>query len=204
MPPPGDDVPTWDVLPIPHPDEENERPGSRDQLDPLTVTGKLDGGLQVALRLARDVLLAVWLGASLGGFLALLVGAPFVGSVPRNPSWFAVTAALMVATVLVRFVLRALRPSLSPPEVTVNSEGLTVTDVHGLTRRTTWADATNLYVGWYSRRKVVQELYVTWVDPSGENVVNNLGRTLELEEVHVAILRRAPENLALRLGNQSS
>jgi hypothetical protein len=131
--------------------------------------------------------------------VALLVGAPLASLGPRTVGWYVVTAAVMVAIVLVRFVLIVRRPPAGRPEVTVNSEGLTVTDVHGITRRTAWSDAGNLYLGLYSPRKV-RELYVTWVESTGEHVVNNLGDALDLEEVRSALLARAPESVSLRLG----
>jgi hypothetical protein len=142
MPPPGDDVPTWDVLPISNRDGEINpyRPAAKDRLDPITLAGRPETGLEIA-HLTR------------AAFVALCVGAPLASLGPRNAAWYMVTAAVMVAIVLVRFILIVCRPSAGRPEVTVNSEGLTVTDVHGVTRRTTWSDARNVYIGWYSQRQ---------------------------------------------------
>jgi hypothetical protein len=189
MPPPGDDEPTWDVLPISNRGEEIDqyRPPARDRLDPITLAGRPETGPEIAMHLTSAV------------SVALLVGAPLASLGPRTVGWYVVTAAVMVAIVLVRFVLIVRRPPAGRPEVTVNSEGLTVTDVHGITRRTAWSDAGNLYLGLYSPRKV-RELYVTWVESTGEHVVNNLGHALDLEEVRSALLARAPESVSLRLG----
>jgi hypothetical protein len=189
MPPLGDDSPSWDVLPIPNRDEEIDRyrPPARDSLDPIILVGRPETGPEIAMHLTR------------AASVALLVGAPLASLGPRTVGWYLVTATVMVAIVLVRFVLIVRRPPAGRPEVTVNSEGLTVTDVHGITRRTAWSDAGNLYLGLYSPRKV-RELYVTWVESTGEHVVNNLGHALDLEEVRSALLARAPESVSLRLG----
>ena len=189
MPPLGDDVPTWDVLPIPNREEEIDhyRPPAADRQDPVRLVGRAETGPEKAMPVLRSV------------FIALLVGSAMNSLGPRTVGWYVATGAVMVIIVLVRLALVLRHPSGRQPEVTVNCEGLTVTDVHGITRRTVWSDAGSLYIGWYSPRKV-RELYLTWVDPTGEQVVNNLGHSLDLEEVRTAILARAPESISLRLG----
>jgi len=189
MPPLGDDVPTWDVLPIPNREEEIDhyRPPAADRQDPVRLVGRAETGPEKAMPVLRSV------------SIALLVGSAMNSLGPRTVGWYVATGAVMVIIVLVRLVLIVRRPPAGRPEVTVNSEGLTVTDVHGITRRAAWSDAGNLYLGLYSPRKV-RELYVTWVESTGEHVVNNLGHALDLEEVRSALLARAPESVSLRLG----
>jgi hypothetical protein len=191
MPPPGDDGPTWDVFPSPNRDKgiEEYRPPAADRLDPVTLVGRAETAADKAAHLLRAV------------FIALLVGGPVASLGPRTPSWYVVTVVVMVTIMLGRLVHVLRHPTGGRPVVTVSSEGLTVTDVHGVTRRTPWSDAGNLYLGWYSPRKV-RELYLTWVDPTGEHVVNNLGYLLDLEQVHAALQTRAPQSMGLRLGPQ--
>ena len=191
MPPLGDDAPTWDVLPIANRDKEIDRyrPPATDCLDPVTLVGRTETRTDNARDLGR------------AAFIALVVGGPLASLGPRNVAWYAVTGAVMVGIVLVRLVLVLHRPSVGRPEVTVSSEGLAVTDVHGVTRRAAWSDADNLFIAWYSKRRV-RELYVTWVESTGEHVVNNLGHSLELEEVSRVLLSRSPESVSLRVGPQ--
>jgi len=191
MPPLGDDAPAWDVLPISHRDKEIDRyrPPETDRLDPVRLVGRPETRADKAMDLCRTV------------FVALLVGGPLASLGPRTVGWYVVTGAVMVAIVLVRLVRMLHRHSGGRPEVTVSSEGLTVTDVYGVTRRVAWSDAGNLFIGWYSPRRI-RELYVTWVESTGEHIVNNLGHSLDLEEVSTAVLSRAPENVSLRLGPQ--
>ncbi len=191
MPPLGDDPPTWDVLPISNQETgiDPYRPPAQDRLDPVMLVGRAETRAEKL----RD------LGGA--GFVALLVGGPLASLGPRTTQSFAATGALMAAIVLVRLVRVVRRPSSGRPEVTASSEGLTVTDVHGVTRRVAWSDADNLFIGWYSPRQV-RELYMTWVESTGEHVVNNLGHSLDLEGVSAVLLSRAPENVALRVGPQ--
>jgi hypothetical protein len=166
------------------------------------LAGRGDNGSEKTTQVLRAV------------FLALFVGAPLASLGPRDVGWYVATGALMMTIVLVRLVLVLRRPPGYPPELTVSSEGLTLTDVHGVTRMTSWSDAGNLYMGWYSPRaehnpllrwytpREVRELYVTWVDRNGEQVVNNLGNSLDLEDVRSALAARAPETVNLRLGPQ--
>lgn len=206
MPPLGDDSPTWDVLPIPNRDEgiDRYRPPAADRLDPVVLVGRADNGSEKATQVLRAV------------FLALLLGAPLASLGPRSVGWYVATGAVMMTIVLVRLVLVLRQPPGCRPELTVSSEGLTMTDIHGTTRRTSWSDAGNLYMGWYSPRaegnplirwytpREVRELYVTWVDQGGEHVVNNLGDSLDLEDVRSALAARAPETVNLRLGARRS
>jgi hypothetical protein len=191
MPPLGDDAPTWDVLPIANRDEEIDRyrPPAADRRDPVRLVGRAETGPEKARHALRAV------------FIALLVGSPMASLGPRTVGWYVATGAVMMTIILVRLVFVLRHPSGGRPEVTVSSEGLTVTDVHGVTRRVAWSDAGNLFIGWYSPRQV-RELYVTWVESTGEHIVNNLGHSLDLEEVSTAVLSRAPENVSLRLGPQ--
>jgi hypothetical protein len=191
MPPLGDDPPTWDVFPSPNRDKgiEDYRPPVADRLDPVTLVGRAETPADKAMQLLRAV------------FIAMLVGGPVASLGPRTLGWYVATGVLMVTIVLARLVYVLRHPSGGRPVVTVSSEGLTVTDVHGVTRRTPWSDAGNLYLGLYSPRKV-RELYLTWVDPTGEHVVNNLGYLLDLEQVHAALLACAPQSVGLRLGPQ--
>jgi hypothetical protein len=147
-------------------------------------------------------------------FLALMLGAPLASLGPRSVGWYVATGAVTMTIVLVRLVHVLRQPPGCRPELTVSSEGLAVTDIHGITRRSSWSNAGNLYMGWYSRRaegnplmrwytpREVRELYVSWVDQSGEHVVNNLGGSLDLEDVRSALAARAPETVNLRLGPQ--
>ena len=189
MPALGDDEPTWDVLPMSKRDEtiDRYRPPAADRPDPVTLVGRAEGPADRAGHILR------------AAFVALLVGGLLVSLGPRNAGWYVVTATVMATIILVRIALVARHSSGGRPEVAVSSEGLTVTDVHGVTRRTTWSEAGNLYIGWYSQREV-RELYLTWVESSGEHVVSNLGHTLDLEEVHQALLARAPDSVRLGLG----
>lgn len=204
MPPPGDDSPAWDVLPNPHGDEgiDHYRPPAADRLDPIVLVGRADGGSERAMQVLRAV------------FLSLLLGAPLASLGPRTVGWYVATGAMMATVVLVRLVLVLRQPPTCRPEITASSEGLAVTDVHGITRRTPWSGAGNLYMGWYSPRaernplrrwytpREVRELYVTWMDQNREQVVNNLGDSLDLEDVRSALAARAPETVNLRLGPQ--
>ncbi len=202
MPRPGDDPATWDVRPNPYADEgiDRYRPPAADRLDPVVLVGRADNGSEKATQVMRAVL------------LALLVGAPLASLGPRSVGWYVATGAVMMTIVLVRLVLVLRQPPGCRPELTASSEGLTVTDIHGITRRTSWSDAGNLYMGWYSPRaernplmrwytpREVRELYVTWVDQAGEHVVNNLGASLDLEDVRSALESQIPAGLRLQVG----
>ena len=204
MPALGDDPPMWDVLPNPNRDEgiDHYRPPASDRLDPVVLVGRADGGSEKATQVLRAV------------FLALLLGAPLASLGPRSVGWYVATGAMMITIVLGRLVLVLRQPPTYRPELTASSEGLTVTDIHGISRRTPWSDVGNLYLGWYSPRaerntllrwytpREVRELYVTWVGQNGEQVVNNLGDSLDLADVRSALAARAPETVNLRLGPQ--
>ena len=187
--PPLDDEPTWELLPIPHEgtDIDRYRPPAKDRLDPVAIVGRAETRAQ---RL-RGVLSAAT--------VALLVGGPLASLGPRNTLWYEATGALMAAIVAVRLVQVLRRPLGFRPEVTAGAEGLNATDVHGITRTTTWSDAGDLYVGWYTTRRV-RELYLTWIEPSGTHIVVNLGDSMDLMDVRRTLLARAPEGVNVRLG----
>ena len=186
---PGDAEPTWDVLPIPARTGEIVRyqPPAQDQHDRVTLTGTPETWADKARTVSRSALVGVF------------VAGPMASLGPRSVGWYMVIGAVMAAIIGIRFVLVLRHPEGGRPEVTASSEGLSLTDVHGVTRRTTWSDAGNLYLGWFLRRGV-KELYVTWDEPTGEQVVSNLGTSLDVEELHAALLRFAPAETTFELG----
>jgi hypothetical protein len=189
--PPIDDEPTWEVLPVPHQGTEIDRyrPPAKDRLDPVVIVGRAETQAQ---RLH---------GVTSAAVVALLIGGPLASLGPRNALSYVAVGAVMVAIVSVRLVQVLRRPLGCRPEVTVSAEGLSAIDAHGITRTATWSDVGNLFIGWYSNRRV-RELYVTWIEPSGTHVVVNLGDSLDLMDVRRTLLARAPEGVNLRLGAQ--
>ncbi len=191
MPAPGDDEPTWDVLPNPSRTGEivGYQPPAQDRHDPVRLVGTPETWADKARIVSR------------AAFVGVFVAGPMASLGPRTVGWYVVIGAVMAAIIGVRVVLVLRHPEEGRAEVTASSEGLSVTDVHGVTRRTTWSDAGSLYLGWFSRRRVT-ELYVTWVEPTGEQAVSNLGTSMDLEEVHAALLSCAPEEMPFQIGPQ--
>ena len=187
--PPTDGEPTWEVLPLPHQGTEIDRyrPPAKDRLDPVVIVGRAETQTQ---RLQ---------GVTSAGVVALLVGGALSNLGSRNALSYVVVGAVMVAIVSVRLVQVLRRPLRCRPEITASAEGLSATDVHGITRTATWSSIDNLYLGWYSNRRV-RELYLTWIEPSGTHVVVNLGDSLDLMDVRRTVLARAPEGVSFRLG----
>ena len=187
MPPSGDDPQTWEVWrsPASRNQVDRYRPPAKGRPDPVTLVGGPDKPLRrfkrlfwvAAMGVPYLALLKTWVAPSIGLPIAICLGISLLASIivvaKRHPVW-------------------------QPPEVTVNGENLTVTDVAGITRTAAWSDVDRLVLA-----PVVvgftDELHLTWVLSDGTGLTTNLGNTLDLHEVQSAIESRAPEGLKIQV-----
>lgn len=187
MPTVGEDPPTWEVLRSSSMRDEVDRyrPPPLGKPDPLTLVGRPD-------KLIRRIGMPLWVASTC---------APFVGVVVSwMPAAFRVlTVAGVVASVLVAvLVVATTRRAWKAPEVTVNGEQLTASDVAGVTRTVAWSDVTRLVLSSASAG-FTEEVHLTWLSADGAGVTMNLGNTLGMHDLAQAFGTRLPEGAALEV-----
>jgi hypothetical protein len=190
MPPSGDDPQTWDVWqrPVGKDELDRYRPPAKDRPDPITLTGQPDKRRRRYRRAARVATLAISFGLSLA-----TMGL-------RNVTWDVSIAGVVVLLVLGAILIARQAPVWKQPEITVNGENLTVTDVTGVTRTVAWSDIERVHLASFVVG-FTEELHLTVVFAGdGEEVAANLGDTLGIHEARKAIAARVPDGLELRVG----
>lgn len=85
------------------------------------------------------------------------------------------------------------------PTVTVDREGMTLSDVDGVARSATWEELGNL-----STLSSGKEVHLTWVTPEDEQVTVNLGDTIGVWDLRRAITALAPTTMTVHLGAYES
>jgi hypothetical protein len=95
------------------------------------------------------------------------------------------------------------RISWSAPEVTVDREGMAMSDVDGVAHSATWSE-----LGDFCTLSIDtmygKEVHLTWVTPENVHVTANLGDSINLWDLRRAITSRAPKTMTLHLGEHKA
>jgi hypothetical protein len=176
----------WEVLGLDRPRDGlvPYRPPAHDSSDGITFHG------EAKVLGSRD-----WSRLATGIYLAVATGF-FCWMALREVEWLfgaGIIALTGVASILMNKPEK--RIAWLAPTVTVDREGMAVSDVEGVAHSATWSELGGLST--LSEDKVV---HLTWVTPEGVYMTVNLGDTIDLWDLRRAITNRAPNTTTLHFG----